>query len=94
MNKLLIRTSQLASLTVLTLSIVFAPTALAASYKTTRGSSTTYKSSTRVRGYYKPTTHKYVQPHYRSTKNYTKYDNYSTKGNYNPYTGKKGYKNP
>ena len=34
----------------------------------------------------------YVQPHYRSTPNSTTLDNYSTKGNTNPYTGKKGTK--
>jgi len=36
----------------------------------------------------------YVAPHYRSSPNSTKMDNYSTKGNVNPYTGKKGYKQP
>lgn len=49
---------------------------------------------TRVRGYYKPSTGRYVAPHYRSSPNSTRYDNYSTKGNYNPYTGKKGYSSP
>lgn len=34
----------------------------------------------------------YVAPHYRSAPNKTKSDNYSTKGNTNPYTGKKGAK--
>jgi len=34
----------------------------------------------------------YVQGYYRSTANKTKYDNYSTKGNINPYTGKTGTK--
>jgi hypothetical protein len=48
--------------------------------------------SVRVRGYYKPSTGKYVMPHYRSSPNSTKWDNWSTQGNYNPYTGKKGYK--
>jgi hypothetical protein len=33
----------------------------------------------------------YVQPYYRTQSNSTKSDNYSTKGNTNPYTGKKGY---
>lgn len=47
----------------------------------------------RVKGYYKPSTGRYVMPYYRSTRNSYKIDNYSTKGNYNPYTGKKGYKN-
>lgn len=36
----------------------------------------------------------YVAPHYRSNPNSSQYDNWSTKGNVNPYTGKKGYKNP
>jgi hypothetical protein len=36
----------------------------------------------------------YVAPHYRSTPNSTVLDNYSTKGNTNPYTGKKGTKSP
>lgn len=48
----------------------------------------------RVKGYYKPSTDSYVQPYYRTSPNRSKFDNYSTKGNYNPYTGKKGYTNP
>lgn len=36
----------------------------------------------------------YVSGHYRSNANYTMMDNYSTRGNYNPYTGSKGYVNP
>lgn len=32
----------------------------------------------------------YVQPHVKTTPNKTRVDNYSTKGNTNPYTGKKG----
>ena len=34
----------------------------------------------------------YVQPHYRTHPNSTQRDNYSTKGNVNPYTGKRGTK--
>ena len=34
----------------------------------------------------------YVKGHYRSSPNSTQRDNYSTKGNYNPYSGKKGTK--
>jgi len=34
----------------------------------------------------------YVQPHYRTTPNKTVRDNYSTKGNINPYTGNLGAK--
>ena len=36
----------------------------------------------------------YVAPYYRSSPNSTKLDNYSTKGNINPYTGSVGTKNP
>ena len=41
----------------------------------------------------------YVQPHYRSSPNSTKMDNYSSQGNVNPYTGERGsqrneYSNP
>ena len=36
----------------------------------------------------------YVAPHYRSSPNSTIMDNYSTKGNINPYTGKPGTVNP
>lgn len=50
--------------------------------------------TTRVRGYYKPSTGRYVSPHYKTTPNRSKFDNFSTKGNYNPYTGKKGTINP
>lgn len=50
--------------------------------------------TTRVRGYYKPSTGSYVVPHYKTTPNRSKFDNFSTKGNYNPYTGKKGTVNP
>lgn len=50
--------------------------------------------TTRVRGYVKPSTGRYVAPHYRTSPNRTKFDNFSTKGNYNPYTGKKGKVNP
>lgn len=34
----------------------------------------------------------YVQPHQKTAPNKTKNDNYSSKGNENPYTGKKGSK--
>lgn len=47
----------------------------------------------RVKGY---TTKRgtYVAPHYKSSPNKSKLDNYSTKGNINPFTGKKGTVNP
>lgn len=44
-----------------------------------------------VSGYYK-SNGTYVQPHYRSGANKSKRDNFSTKGNTNPYTGRKGSK--
>lgn len=35
-----------------------------------------------------------VQGYYRSSPNSTTSDNFSTKGNTNPYTGEQGYENP
>jgi hypothetical protein len=46
-----------------------------------------------VRGYYKKDG-TYVQPHERSSPNDTTLDNYSTRGNVNPYTGQPGTKDP
>jgi hypothetical protein len=48
----------------------------------------------RVRGYYKPKSGTYVQPHYRSSPNRSLFDNWSTKGNLNPYTGRWGTRDP
>ena len=42
-----------------------------------------------VRGYTKDNG-TYVEPHYRSSPNQYKNDNWSTSGNSNPYTGKSG----
>lgn len=36
----------------------------------------------------------YVMPHYRTSPNSYKWDNWSSKGNVNPFTGRKGYKSP
>lgn len=36
----------------------------------------------------------YVAPHYRSSPDSSPYNNWSTRGNVNPYTGKAGTKNP
>lgn len=47
----------------------------------------------RVRGYTKKNG-TYVAPHYKSSPNKSKFDNYSTKGNINPFNGKKGTVNP
>lgn len=46
-------------------------------------------NSTYVNGYTK-SNGTYVQGHYRSSQNSTNHDNYSTSGNYNPYTGTTG----
>ena len=51
------------------------------------------KGSTSVKGYTQKSG-TYVAPHQRTAPNKTKSDNYSTKGNTNPYTGKKGTKKP
>lgn len=36
----------------------------------------------------------YVAPHYRSSPDSTPFNNYSTQGNINPYTGQQGTQNP
>jgi hypothetical protein len=54
---------------------------------------TTSSEAGRVRGYVKKDG-TYVAPHQRSNPNSTKTDNYGTKGNTNPYTGKEGTKCP
>ncbi len=41
-------------------------------------------------GYYKPSTGTYVEPHFKTNNNNTNWDNFSTKGNYNPYNGTNG----
>jgi len=46
-----------------------------------------------VDGYYKKDG-TYVPGHFKSNSNNTTLDNYSTKGNINPFTGEKGYKDP
>ncbi len=56
-------------------------------------SSVAFAKTVRVRGgYTKSGTYK--PPHYRTSPNKTKFDNWSTKGNVNPYTGKAGTVNP
>lgn len=54
-------------------------------------SSVSFAKSVRVSGSFKKSG-TYVAPHYKTSPNRTKFDNYSTKGNVNPYTGKKGTK--
>jgi hypothetical protein len=47
-----------------------------------------------VKGFYSPKRSTYVAPYYRTSPDRTRLNNYSTKGNVNPFTGKKGYKSP
>lgn len=56
-------------------------------------SSLTFANDVDVNGYYK-NDGTYVQPHHRTSPDNDKSDNWSTEGNINPYTGKKGTKNP
>lgn len=46
-----------------------------------------------VNGYYK-SNGTYIRGYNRTSADSTKFNNYSTKGNYNPYTQQKGYVNP
>jgi hypothetical protein len=48
--------------------------------------------SIRVRGYTRKSTGRYVMPSYRTSPNRYKFDNFSAKGNYNPYSGRVGTK--
>lgn len=59
----------------------------------------TATAGNRVKGHYRDTdgdgykeTH--VNPYYRSGPDGNKYNNYSSQGNYNPYTGERGSVNP
>lgn len=53
------------------------------------GAATTVDAYVRVKSYYRKSG-SYVKSHYRSNSNSYKYDNWSSKGNTNPFTGKKG----
>ena len=50
---------------------------------------TVANADVRVRGYYR-NNGTYVQPHYRSNPDGIRSNNWSTRGNVNPYTGKRG----
>ena len=56
-------------------------------------SAQTNPNHVRVSGYYRKNG-TYVQPYFRTAPNSTKNDNFSTKGNVNPYTGKPGWIEP
>ncbi|WP_263833728.1 hypothetical protein [Sulfurospirillum oryzae] len=63
------------------------------SHSSSKSSSSKSYSDVSVKGYTKKDgTH--VSAYKRTSPNSSKSDNYSTKGNVNPYTGKKGTKNP
>lgn len=53
----------------------------------------TSNAQTYTKGYIKQNG-TYVAPSYRTTPDNTKLNNYSTQGNYNPYSGSKGTKSP
>jgi len=50
--------------------------------------------NTSVRGYFKRSTGTYVAPYHRTSPNRTRVDNWSSRPNVNPYTGKRGTKDP
>jgi len=50
-------------------------------------------ADTSVNGYYR-SNGTYVEPYHRSDPNGNVYDNWSTRGNVNPYTGESGTRNP
>lgn len=50
------------------------------------------EAASRVRGYTR-SNGTYVQPHYRSNPDSSRFNNYSTRSNYNPYSGKYGTRN-
>lgn len=47
-----------------------------------------------VRGSYSQKTGHYRKPHYQTSPDHSKLNNWSTKGNVNPYTGKRGTVDP
>ena len=78
--------------------ILFAATASAASAQSGYGSYGGYgtgsnPSSHSVQGHYN-SNGTYTQPHYQTDPNGTQSDNYSTRGNVNPFTGSTGTRTP
>lgn len=61
--------------------------------KTAHYSSRSNSQHERVSGYMRKN-RSYVSPYMRTKSNNTQYDNFSAKGNYNPYTHKYGTKTP
>jgi hypothetical protein len=50
-------------------------------------------ADTYVSGYYRKD-RTYVEPHHRTASDGNRFNNYSSQGNYNPYTGQTGHVNP
>lgn len=75
--------------------VTFATPALAKGRRSSGGKNFKTKSHSpvRVKGYTKKSG-VYVAPSVRTTPNKSKFDNYSSKGNANPYTGKQGTVDP
>jgi uncharacterized protein YxeA len=48
--------------------------------------------ATLVKGHYNKKTGKYINTYYKTRSDHSRLNNYSTKGNVNPFTGKKGDK--
>ncbi len=46
--------------------------------------------SVRVRGHRRPSTGRFIMPHFRTSPNNSRWDNWSTRGNINPHTGRRG----
>lgn len=67
--------------------VIFGALALALASPALAGGSNLVKGHIRSDG-------TYVAPHYRSNPDSTKLNNYSTQGNYNPYTGQQGTVDP
>jgi len=47
-----------------------------------------------VRGHFSPKRGTYVMPHYRTAPDHSRLNNWSSRGNVNPYTGKRGTTDP
>ena len=89
-------TTLLAALAIIALAAVPAAQAKGrsgSSHSKSYSSGYTNSSSHSVRGHIRKDG-TYVQPHQATNRNSTKLDNYSTKGNVNPYTGKPGTVDP
>jgi len=46
----------------------------------------------RVRSYFRRSTGTFIMSHYRTNVDHYRFNNWSSRGNYNPFTGRRGYK--